>query len=94
MSILKQIFDGDYYPSEQIVPQSEEYRCKRTACNIALSELEQVLGNEDDPALTRFLDIYAEVVDLINFEFFKEGIRFGVGLTKELQETNEEVLDE
>ena len=94
MSILKQIFDGDYYPSEQIIPQSEEYRYKRTACNIARAELEQALGSADDPALTRFLDIYADVVDLMNFEFFKEGIRFGIGLTKELQETNEEVLDE
>ena len=36
MSILKQKFDGDYYPSEQIVPQSEEYIYNRTACNTAL----------------------------------------------------------
>lgn len=89
MSILKQIFDGEYYPSEQIVPGSEKYTAKRAACNIALSELEQALGNEDDPTLTKFLDIYAEVIDLMNFEFFKEGIRFGVALTKELQNTDD-----
>lgn len=94
MSILKQLFDGDYYPSEQVVPQSDEYKSKRTACNIALTELEQALGSEDDPALTRFLDIYAEVIDLINFEFFKEGIRFGIALTRELENINEEELDE
>lgn len=94
MSILKQLFDGDYYPSEQVVPQSDEYRSKRAACNIALTELEQALGSEDDPALTRFLDIYAEVIDLINFEFFKEGIRFGIALTRELENINEEEIDE
>lgn len=94
MSILKQLFDGDYYPSEQVVPQSDEYKSKRTDCNIALTELEQALGSEDDPALTRFLDIYAEVIDLINFEFFKEGIRFGIALTRELENINEEEMDE
>ena len=94
MSILKQLFDGDYYPSEQVVPQSDEYKSKRIACNIALTELEQALGSEDEPALTRFLDIYAEVIDLINFEFFKEGIRFGIALTRELENINEEEMDE
>jgi len=96
MSILKQIFDGEYYPSEQIVPKSDEYAEKRAACNAAQTELEQALGNDDDPALTKFLDAYADVIDLMNFEFFKEGIRFGMALTKELQNTDdrEEVIHE
>lgn len=87
MSILKQLYDGDYYPSEQVVPQSEEYKSKRTACNIALTELEQALGGEDDPTLTKFLDSYAEVIDLMNYEFFKEGVRFGMDFRKEIQDT-------
>ena len=88
MSILKQLFDGDYYPSEQIVPNSKEYIEKRTLSNAALAKLEQALGSEDDPALTRFLDTYAEVIDLMNYEFFKEGIRFGMELKKELRDTD------
>lgn len=88
MSILKQLFDGDYYPSEQIVPKSQKYIEKRTVCNGALAELEQALGSEDDPALTKFLDTYAEVIDLMNYEFFKEGIRFAMELRKELQDTD------
>ena len=94
MSILKQLFDGDYYPSEQITPKSQEYAEKRVACNMAQAELEKALGNDDDPTLTRFLDAYADVVDLMNYEFFKEGLRFGMELMKELQETDmKEVMD-
>ena len=84
MSILKQLFDGEYYPSEQIVPKSNEYAEKRMACNAAQTELEQALGSDNDPCLTKFLDAYADVIDLMNFEFFKEGVRFGLRMTKEL----------
>lgn len=94
MSILKQLFDGDYYPSEQITPKSQEYAEKRAACNMAQTELEKALGNDDDPNLTKFLDAYADVVDMMNYEFFKEGIRFGMELMKELQETDmKEAID-
>ena len=90
MSILKQLFDGEYYPSEQVVPTSPDYGEKRAICIQAQTELEQVLGDDDDPHLTKFLDAYADVIDLMNFEFFKEGIRFGMSLTNELQKTKEE----
>ena len=52
------------------------------------------MGSDDDPSLTKFLDAYADVIDLMNFEFFKEGIRFGMELTQDLQETDEkEIID-
>ena len=86
MSILRQIYDGDYYPSEQIVPTSQEYREKREACKHAQDKLEQVLGSDGEPYLTEFLDRYADVIDLMQYEFFREGVRFGLALDWEFQD--------
>lgn len=86
MNVLRQIYDGDYYPSEQIVPASQEYREKRAACNAAQDKLEQALGEDKEPYLTEFLDRYADVVDLMQYEFFREGVRLGLSLVQELQD--------
>lgn len=86
MNVLRQIYDGDYYPSEQIVPTSLEYREKRAACNAAQDKLEQALGADKEPFLTEFLDRYAEVVDLMQYEFFREGVRLGLSLAQELRD--------
>lgn len=85
MSILKQLYDGEYYPSEQILPKTQDYAEKRAIYNAAQDNLAKALGSEDDPKLTEFLDAYADVMDLMHYEFFKEGIRFGLELVKELQ---------
>ena len=84
MGILRQIYDGDYYPSEQIVPTSQEYREKREACNLAQDALERALGVEKESYLTEFLDRYADVIDMMQYEFFREGIRLGLELAQEL----------
>lgn len=86
MSILRQIYDGDYYPAEQIVPTSWEYREKREACNLAQDKLEWALRAEKEPYLTEFLDRYADVIDIMQYEFFREGIRLGLSLAQELQD--------
>lgn len=84
MDILRQIYDGDYYPSEQIVPTSQEYREKREACNLAQDALERALGAKKEPYLTEFLDRYADVIDMMQYEFFREGILLGFELAQEL----------
>lgn len=89
MNILRQIYDGDYYPSEQIVPTTLEYREKRAACNVAQDKLERALGSDKEPLLTEFLDRYAEVVDLMQYEFFREGVRLGLSLVQELHSERE-----
>lgn len=86
MNVLRQIYDGDYYPSEQIVPTSLEYREKRATCNVAQDKLERALGTDNEPLLTEFLDRYADVVDLMQYEFFREGVRLGLSLARELRD--------
>lgn len=90
MSILRQIFDGAYYPSEQILPTSQEYREKRAACNEAQKKLREALGTEKKELLDEFLNAYADVQDFMYFEFFREGIRFGVELATETEAEAEE----
>lgn len=84
MSELKRIFDGDYYPSETVVPTSPEYKQKRKECIAAQERLEQALGTENDHLFSEFLDAQAEVSDLMNYEFFLEGIRLGASLEQEI----------
>lgn len=86
MNVLRQIYDGDYYSSEQIVPSSPEYREKRAACNASQDRLEQALGADKESLLTEFLDRYAEIVDLMQYEFFREGVRLGLSLAQELRD--------
>ena len=85
MSVLRKIYDGNYYPSEQIIPTSQEYRDKRNACNLAQENLERALGTDKESFLTEFLDRYADVMDLMQYEFFREGVRFGLALEREWQ---------
>lgn len=49
-------------------------------------KLERALGADKDPFLTEFLDRCAEDVDLIQYEFFREGVRLGLSLAQELQD--------
>lgn len=87
MSILKQLFDGDYYPSETVVPTAPEYTEAKKVYNVAYDKLVQTLGNEGDEVLTEFLDAQANVTDWMNYEFFLEGIRFGIAFSAELGAT-------
>jgi hypothetical protein len=45
--ILKAIFNGNFYPSETVVPKSEKYRNALKACEKIMDQLEERLTKED-----------------------------------------------
>ena len=51
--ILEAIYNGDFYPSETVVPRSEKYRNALRACEKIMDQLSQRLTKEDyDPVET------------------------------------------
>ena len=45
--ILEAIFNGNFYPSETVVPKSEKYRNALKACEKIMDQLEERLTKED-----------------------------------------------
>ena len=45
--ILEAIYNGDFYPSETVVPKSEKYRNALRACEKIMDQLAQRLTKED-----------------------------------------------
>ena len=84
MSLLKDIYRGEYYPSETVVPTTQEYAdCRNTLAHIE-KELTRALGTGNAGILSDYIEAYANVMDLVNYEFFLEGIRLGVSLQQEI----------
>ncbi|MFI8715678.1 hypothetical protein QIH01_08505 [Brevibacillus brevis] len=71
-TLLQQLYDGEIYPAEQIVPKSPEY-----------TELLRKLGTEKQYLRERFDemgDMHLEIASLCGYEDFAYGFRLGAGL--------------
>ena len=54
--ILEAIYNGDFYPSETVVPRSEKYRNALRACEKIMDPLAQRLTKEDYDLVETLLD--------------------------------------
>ncbi len=54
--ILEAIYNGDFYPSETVVPKSEKYRNALRACEKIMDQLAQRLTKEDYDLVETLLD--------------------------------------
>ena len=54
--ILEAIYNGDFYPSETVVPRSEKYRNALRACEKIMDQLAQRLTKEDYDLVETLLD--------------------------------------
>ena len=54
--ILEAIYNGDFYPSEMVVPKSEKYRNALRACEKIMDQLAQRLTKEDYDLVETLLD--------------------------------------
>ena len=52
MMILEAIYNGDFYPSETVVPKSEKYRNALRACEKIMDQLAQRLSWISPPSLS------------------------------------------
>ncbi len=83
-SIIARLFQGRVYPSEDVLPQSQEFDMAKKERDQLLDKLEAMLSKEQTELLGELLDADAGVV-LLQFEaHFAEGVRFGIQLMREL----------
>lgn len=74
-SILKQLYDGDIFPAENILPKDPEYRilCEESA-KLA-EELEKNLTPEDKEIFEKIRNLDMQISHMQSFESFSYGFR-------------------
>lgn len=86
--IVDALYNGNLYPAEDCVPQSEEYRraVKEHANCEAL--LRNVLDEEREAVLDLLMGAHHTLIDQTGLAFFREGLRLGAKLALALLQDN------
>jgi hypothetical protein len=83
-TLLKQLFDGEIYPAEQIVPKSPEYK---ELCQKLIAEkkyLRERLSASDQERFEAMENMSQAIAAIYEYEDFSYGFRLGVGLMIEV----------
>lgn len=83
-TILEQLYKGELFPNEQIVPSDPDYRALTHEIGAERESLKKLLGSEDAERLEKLgLAYYAEsnMSDYANFSY---GIKLGARLMYEI----------
>ena len=83
MSIIDDIYNGVYYPSEQVKPDSPAFLEHAGNVERLSKQLESLLTAEQRNVLDAFKSETAVVTDLYDLEFYRAGIKFGIQLLLE-----------
>ena len=83
-SILKAIFDGEYAPFSDVMPDSPEYWAARQKRDSEWDFFENLIPEEHKDRFEQVMATFFEVSGYEAYEFYKEGFRAGFELTKEL----------
>lgn len=86
MKILDMLYDGRIYPAETVKPATEKYRQLDEERKNLLDKLREKLSDTDQQLLDRIDTLAYGISDEECRCMFAEGVRFGVGLMKELGE--------
>jgi len=76
--ILEALFNGEIYPSENVVPKSDKFRQIGADISEAMNFFEEKLSKEDYERLERLMDRHADEGNMTNEEQFKYGFTLGV----------------
>lgn len=83
MSIIDKIYNGDYYPAEEIKPDSDSFRKHSSTVQALSTQLKSILSKEQFSLFEEYMCEVALVTDLYNLEFYRAGVQFGVRLILE-----------
>ena len=83
MSLIDDIYNGAYYPLEQVKPASEAFKEHADSAERLSCLLESQLTEQQRETLAAFKREDAVVTDLYNLEFYRAGVQFGVRLLLE-----------
>lgn len=90
MNILDMLYDGSIYPAETVKPTTEKYRQLDEERKKLMDELRERLSDTDQRLLDRIDTLSYGILDEECRCMFAEGVRFGVGLMKELGEMDKQ----
>ena len=93
-SILKKLFDGEVYPSENMVINTPEYRKTINALDNEKERLKQSLSTEDREIFDRVESLYDKLIAIYNYEDFAYGFRLAVALIFDTQGRSESLFRE
>jgi hypothetical protein len=86
VSIIEDIYQGNWYPAEQIMPSGEQYRRqKQLACAI-FDHLNGQLSKSQQKLLDDYLGAAADAEGYVYMEYFRQGVLFGAHLQRELDQ--------
>lgn len=84
MGILKQLYNGEIYPAENNVPDTEEYRKAIQETKGIGKKFTADLTGEQHELFEEYMSATAKVDKLIQEEVFRQGFVMGVNLRKEI----------
>ena len=93
MSLINDIYNGEYYPAEQVKPDTELFRLHSGNAAALSEKLSEALTEEQRDLLDAYKSERAVVTDLYNMEFFRAGVKLGVRLLLEALDCHPEMTD-
>lgn len=83
-SIIQRIFDGEFYPAEDITFTERSYHVLSNEISMRIDELERNLDDNDRQSFTQLLEMIHDLHMQELCKFFWSGFRDGILLIAEL----------
>lgn len=81
--LVKEIFDGNYCPSEQIVIVDPEYKKLKDKIYGEWNYFERKMTGSDQERVLQLQDLIADMQHMESLAFYREGIGAGIKLAQE-----------
>lgn len=82
-SVMEELYYGNIYPLEQIVPDNKDYRPLGEKLEAATEALKKTLNTEDAARLELMNSNSCELNSMTNYAAFSHGLRLGIMLMSE-----------
>lgn len=83
MKILEELFGGEYYPFENCVPDTDEYRDTLNQLANKSEEFAVSLSDEQKALFAEYSDLTNQCELLARRKLYEDAVRFGVGIMLE-----------
>ena len=83
-SFLKQLYNGDIYPAEAIVPQDPDYRKLCSESERLAEKFRKGLCPEDKKQFEEIIQLEERISNIHTFESFSYGFRLGAALMTDI----------
>ena len=84
MSILEKLYNGEYYPAENDIPDTDEYRELIHQLSAASEQLEKCLSDEQLALFHKYCDLKNQCELLSGRKMYADAVRFGAELILEI----------